>query len=512
MRIVAGALAVILLAPSVRAEEPSPPAPPPPPRVATPPAAHNKLMLRVVRVMPESHQALLYDRGRSTHLLAEVGGKVNGYEVEDIDDDTVTLLRDGQEIVLTAPAREASAEREPRVRPASAVPTAAHPADAQDTAPLDPYGEPALRAADAADAAPSTPQPAALAGAGEVRVAMAPGSTPNPPLHAAAAADGSDPRAMVPQGAAAPEPYGAASGSRVVGAAAVPAVPAPYVAAGAPRIVGAAASAPRVVGAAAAPMAPEPYGAAPAPRALSAAGPAAPPVALDAAGAASAPRAADAVPVAGPIAPPILAADRTAVAGARAAAATDAALPPGPARPGGKAARRALAATPRVAPAAVPAPGTGDPAAVDAMALANVMTGDRATGPRDPADVPSAPTRAAEVRPAATKPARADARPGEVVLISRGDLDRALADFTALSAGLHGSFSTTGFRIDRVVDGTIFERAGLRAGDVITAVDGIRPRSIDDAANLYARASSARAMSAQILRNARPATLHVVIQ
>jgi S1-C subfamily serine protease len=77
---------------------------------------------------------------------------------------------------------------------------------------------------------------------------------------------------------------------------------------------------------------------------------------------------------------------------------------------------------------------------------------------------------------------------------------------------MRASFSSTGVVIDGVGDGTIFQRAGLRSGDVITAVDGVRLRSLDDAANLYARAATAKAINAQIVRAGRPATLHVVIQ
>jgi S1-C subfamily serine protease len=117
--------------------------------------------------------------------------------------------------------------------------------------------------------------------------------------------------------------------------------------------------------------------------------------------------------------------------------------------------------------------------------------------------------------------ARPDARPatagapaatGEAVLLSRGEVDAALADFARLTAAIHGSFSAAGVVVDAVRDGTLFQRAGLRAGDVIAAVDGIRLRSLDDAANVYARASKATAITAQIVRSGKPMTLHVAIR
>jgi S1-C subfamily serine protease len=98
------------------------------------------------------------------------------------------------------------------------------------------------------------------------------------------------------------------------------------------------------------------------------------------------------------------------------------------------------------------------------------------------------------------------------VLLSRGDVDAALADFAKLTAAIHGSFSAEGVVVDAVGEGTLFQRAGLRAGDVIAAVDGARLRSLDDAANLYARAAKASTLTAQIVRGGKAMTLHVAIR
>jgi S1-C subfamily serine protease len=97
-------------------------------------------------------------------------------------------------------------------------------------------------------------------------------------------------------------------------------------------------------------------------------------------------------------------------------------------------------------------------------------------------------------------------------VLSRAEVDTALADFAKLTTAMHGSFTASGVAVESVGDGTIFARAGLRAGDLITAVDGTQLRSLDDAANLYARASSAKALTAQIVRNGAPVTLRVAIQ
>jgi serine protease Do len=138
------------------------------------------------------------------------------------------------------------------------------------------------------------------------------------------------------------------------------------------------------------------------------------------------------------------------------------------------------------------------PAATPAATLPDRVSPD--AGPRPTAAAPPA----SEIRTAVA--------PADTVVVARAELDGALADFAALSTAVRGSFSTSGLAVDQIAGGTIFERAGLRAGDVVTAVDGSRLRSLDDAANLYARASTARTITAQIIRNGRPMTLHVAIQ
>lgn len=178
-----------------------------------------------------------------------------------------------------------------------------------------------------------------------------------------------------------------------------------------------------------------------------------------------------------------------------------------------------------------PVSGRSDPTTLDARALAlsDVVADSRSPRGAQTAGVANAPTRPSEVRvtsaasgggsprsvslrdEAAGGGGRAEDR-GETIVLTRGDVGRALADFAALSAGIRASFSASGVTIDSVGDGTIFQRAGLRAGDVVTSVDGQRLRSLDDAANLYARASAIKALTVQIVRAGQPATLRVVIQ
>ncbi len=418
MRLVAGVLALTLFASAARADDTRPAGPTRP----TADATHGKVPLRVVRVMPESRQALLFDRTRATHVLAEVGGKIDGYTVDSIDDDEVTLTFDGTQIVLAAPAHgNRRRDRDGAAVHGRSAGDARQPDTAGgDPAPVDPYGDPPVRVVEAPGAAApgERPERTIEPGDGGVRVVEAPGST--------TAAHGGSGDAPGPEAHPVEIPPSGPSGIRTV-------------------------EAPSGANAAAAPNSPAPATSAPS-------------------------------------------ASVSASSGAPAAAART----PAP---------RARTAQ--------------DKQTLDARALADIMTAD---GRGHTARIPppaaldhALPAPAAG--PAISGPRVSDGRsaaappgaPGAIVL-SHGDLDGALADFAALASAIHGSFSTAGLAVDQVAGGTIFQRAGLRTGDLVTAVDGVRLRSLDDAAALYARAPTASAITAQIVRDGKPMTLHVVIR
>ena len=307
MRFAAALLFVALAGPLARADDARPALPAP-----TAAAKPARVSLRVVRVMPESHEALLFDRDHNKHVIAEIGTIIGDYQVTDIADDEVTLASHGNEIVLAAPERS-------HRRHDDADDTAAKPTKPVPAGPVDPYAPPA-------GAAPADPYADA-----PIRVVEAP----------------VDPYADAP--------------IRVVEAPdATPAAPV------------------RVVEAPASPSAP-------------------------------------------------------------------------------------------AAPTPTPAP--------------TVVTVPAALVSDDPA-----------------------------LALTRPELTAALGDFTKLTAGIRASFGPTGVRVDSVVAGSLFARAGLRAGDVITAVDGQPLRTLDDAADLYARASSARNLTISVLRSGKPASLHVTIK
>ena len=154
--------------------------------------AKAKVPLRVVRILEETQQALLFDKVKGTHVLAEVGSSIDGFTVQDIDDDEVTLVgENGTQVVLAAPdwRRHRADDAPTGARPATPAvkPAAAPAAVAADAAmaPIDPYAEPdaPIRTVDA-----QVPPHAIDAGDGGVRVAEAPGPTPAPPVAAPPAA------------------------------------------------------------------------------------------------------------------------------------------------------------------------------------------------------------------------------------------------------------------------------------------------------------------------------------
>jgi hypothetical protein len=106
-RVLASVLFAGLFSSAAYAEEAAPPPAPEPAPAPAPAPAARKTPLRVVRVLPETHQALMFDKTRGTHVLVETGKLIDGFKVDDIDEDTVTLtpIDGGAQIVLADPTR-----------------------------------------------------------------------------------------------------------------------------------------------------------------------------------------------------------------------------------------------------------------------------------------------------------------------------------------------------------------------------------------------------------------------
>jgi hypothetical protein len=424
MRLAVGMLAV-LLGSSVAAANDDAPA-----RIeertaeaASPVPARSKVSVRVVRILPETNQVLLYDRsGGGTHLLVTVGEKAGGYTVEAIEGDEVTLSANGQQIVLAAPERpwrrrngaeRPSADRPQMMRSGEPMPIARsqavrgeEPAPAErpqamrgdGPAPTDPYGSPADPSGAASSSVAASSTPTIGAPAGSAPTAGSPGPA--------------DPYEVEIREVTAPSWIDPASLS--------------------PRAVTATAVSP-------------------------------------------------AVPTAVPTTP----------AAAPTQATTLMALP----APAKAAATTSAAGAPIIGPAAPPAIGPATVSGPAAIA-SGTMAAEAAGGPG--ALVGSATAGAA-------------ARGGEVVL-ARREVDAALADFGAIAAAFRASFTPAGVKVEAVLDGSLFAKAGLRAGDVIATVEGKPMRSLDDVAALYARAGALRGITAQVVRGGQPLTLRAVIQ
>jgi type II secretory pathway component PulC len=129
---VALSLVFVLAAPAVaRAETPAQP-PAAPAKVTAPP-------YRLVRILPDTNQALLLDKKRGKHVLVDVGDTVGAYQVIEIDEDQVVLSGDAKEFVLVAGEATPTARlADPYPIPAPAPSPAPAPASAIDAL-LDPY-------------------------------------------------------------------------------------------------------------------------------------------------------------------------------------------------------------------------------------------------------------------------------------------------------------------------------------------------------------------------------------
>lgn len=116
-------------------------------------------------------------------------------------------------------------------------------------------------------------------------------------------------------------------------------------------------------------------------------------------------------------------------------------------------------------------------------------------------------------RPVSPSPIAPTAAPA-IVEITRRDVTAALEDFGSVVLSVNGELTPQGGRIDAIVPGSLLARLGLRAGDVVTAIDGKPLRTLDDAAALYARVSAAPIRSAMlaIIRGGKPSTIKVVVK
>jgi membrane-associated protease RseP (regulator of RpoE activity) len=134
------------------------------------------------------------------------------------------------------------------------------------------------------------------------------------------------------------------------------------------------------------------------------------------------------------------------------------------------------------------------------------------SAPPPPTTAPGAPPAPPAIAPAIDAPPSSTGAGSPTTTLLRTEVNAALADFGALASSFDATFTPAGLRLDAVTAGSLFAKAGLRKGDVIATVDGQPLRSIDDAADLYARAGTLQHATVQLLRAGKPLALRVVIR
>jgi general secretion pathway protein C len=118
---------------------------------------------------------------------------------------------------------------------------------------------------------------------------------------------------------------------------------------------------------------------------------------------------------------------------------------------------------------------------------------------------PAPPTAAAETAPPvlAFERREIERRLGE-------ESGRILAETTLVPAMDAGRVA--GFTIARMPQSTLLSDAGLRAGDVLTEVNGVPIDSLATLIGLWPRLQTESAVRAVVLRNGQPVSLHVTLR
>ncbi len=132
-----------------------------------------------------------------------------------------------------------------------------------------------------------------------------------------------------------------------------------------------------------------------------------------------------------------------------------------------------------------------------------------ATNPSPPPVVEAPPAKVNRVRAPATS--RAISKPGRSI-VSSVELSAALDDLDSLSREVNLELTSGGTRVAAIGKGTLPYRLGLRKGDVVRSVAGIKTRRLEDGADVYVKLSSVKKFTIELVRDQAPVTIHVVVQ
>lgn len=120
--------------------------------------------------------------------------------------------------------------------------------------------------------------------------------------------------------------------------------------------------------------------------------------------------------------------------------------------------------------------------------------------------VPAAPAPEPDTAPA---PEPAAPRPA---VLTRHQLDHALANLESLSAAIELSLGRGGVVVNAIQAGSLGHQLGLRTGDVIHSVAGVPTRRLEDGADVYVRLGQVNSFDIEITRSGRRLALPVVIK
>lgn len=108
----------------------------------------GRVPFRVVKLLPETGQALVYDHDRRAHVLVTEGDTVGGFAVVEVDEDHLVVSREGRELVLVADPRapQPTSPVSPPTPPIDPyAPVTGPAAPTSGLRPIDPYAPPTPR-------------------------------------------------------------------------------------------------------------------------------------------------------------------------------------------------------------------------------------------------------------------------------------------------------------------------------------------------------------------------------
>ena len=140
---------------------------------------------RLIRILPETHQALLLDKKRGKHVLVDVGEAVGGYEVTEIDEEHVVLARaqgdELREFVLVAGGAAPTTRLADPYPIPDRAPAASPLLDPYPAGVLDPYGSEGVREVQAPSGQRASDEPPPPRPEPKVAEPSAPPERPAPP-------------------------------------------------------------------------------------------------------------------------------------------------------------------------------------------------------------------------------------------------------------------------------------------------------------------------------------------